>query len=336
MFRGYIGNEDVIKQLSVSIAAAKSRRRNLPHILLAGHAGCGKTTLAKLAAREMGTNFIESSPENLKSGEKSRELLENLSDEGYNKQGEIIGEPKPDIIFLDEIHQLPLKGQEALGIAMEYWQITSSIKNPRGKSVTVKQWVPKFTLIGATTESGMLSKPFRDKFGLAFSIQPYTIPQLERIAMFHAKARGLNLTCRAAGEIAKRSRGIPRFAVKYLNNGEEVATLQQKREIDYSMMKSAFDTLNIDEMGLTKLDLKIMKILHEAESKVGVEHLAVLTGESKKTLIEDIEPYLLQKSFVLRSAGGRLITEKGTDYLAKKKLIPEEKVTIKRVISVEG
>ena len=123
--------------------------------------------------------------------------------------------------------------------------------------------------------------------------------------------------------------------VKYLNNGEEIATLQRKREIDYSMIKSAFNTLNIDEAGLSKLDLKIMKILHEADSKVGIEHLAVLTGESKKTLIEDIEPYLLQKGFVMRSAGGRVITEKGVNYLAEKKLIPEEKVTIKRVISVE-
>ena len=335
MFKGYIGNEDIIKQLGISIAAAKSRKLNLPHTLLSGHAGCGKTTLAKLVAKERGTNFIEASPENLKSSEEVRELLENLSDNGYNKLGEIVGEPEPDVIFLDEIHQLSLKGQEALGIAMEYWQITSSVKDPRGKRITVKQWVPRFTLIGATTESGMLSKPFRDKFGLVFSIQTYTIPQLERIALVHAKTKGLSLTCRAAGAIAKRSRGIPRYVVKYLNNGEEIATLQQKREIDYSMIKSAFNTLNIDEMGLTKLDLKIMKILHEAESKVGVEHLSVLTGESKKTLIDDIEPYLLQKSFILRSAGGRLITEKGVNYLVEKKLIPEEKVTIKRVISVE-
>lgn len=336
MFNGYIGNEDIIKQLSVSISAAKSRKRSLPHTLLSGHAGCGKTTLAKLAAKEMGTSFIEASPESLKSSENVRELLEDLSDKGYNKHGEMVGDPKPDVIFLDEIHQLPLKGQEALGIAMEYWQITFVIKNPRGKSKTVKQWVPRFTLIGATTESGMLSKPFRDKFGLIFSIQPYTISELEKIAIVHAKSKNVGLTFRAAGDIAKRSRGIPRFVVKYLNNGEEIATLQQKRTIDHLMIETAFKTLNIDEVGLTMLDRKIMRILYEAEGKVGVEHLSVLTGESKKTLIEDIEPYLLQKGYVLRSSGGRIITDKGTEYLAKKNIIPEEKVPIKRVISMEG
>lgn len=335
MFKGYIGNRDIIRQLAISIKAAKSRNRNLPHTLLAGHAGCGKTTLAKLAAKEMGTNFIEISPEGLKSSSNTMELLESLSDDGYNKRGEVVGETSPDIIFLDEIHQLPLKGQEALGIAMEYWQISSAVKNRRGRPVTVKQWVPKFTLIGATTESGMLSKPFRDKFGLVFSIQTYTIAELERVALAHAQLRGFGLTGRAAGDIAKRSRGIPRYVVKYLNNGEEIAVLQQKRVIDHSMMMAAFNTLNIDEIGLTKLDLKIMKVLYEAEEKVGVEHLSVLTGESKKTLIQDIEPYLLQKGFVQRSPGGRIITDRGIDYLAKRQLIPQDKATIKRVISME-
>ncbi len=132
MFKGYIGNEDTIKQLGISIAAAKSRKLNLPHTLLSGHAGCGKTTLAKLAAEERGTNFIEAPPEDLKSSEKVRELLENLSDNGYNKQGEIVGETKPDIIFLDEIHQLPLKGQESLGIAMEYWAQSSKRRKAIG------------------------------------------------------------------------------------------------------------------------------------------------------------------------------------------------------------
>ncbi len=336
MFKGYIGNEDIIKQLTVSISAAKSRKRNLPHTLLSGHAGCGKTTLAKLAAKEMGTNFVEASPESLKSNESVRELLESLSDKGYDKYGKIVGDPEPDIIFLDEIHQLPLKGQEALGIAMEYWQVTSAIKNPLGKSKTVKQWVPKFTLIGATTESGILTKPFRDKFGLVFSIQPYIISELEKIALVHARSRGIEITYRAAGDIAKRSRGIPRFVVKYLNNGEEIAVLQRKKIINHSMIENAFRTLNIDEVGLTKLDRKILKILHDAGEKVGVEHLSVLTGESKKTLADDIEPYLLQKGFILRSSGGRTITDKGSEYLAEKRLISEEKVAIKRVISVEG
>ena len=295
MFEDYIGNRDIIRQLTVSINAAKSRNLNLPHVLLSGHAGCGKTTLAKLASKEMGTNFIESSPESLKSNESVRELLENLSGKGYDKYGLITGLIEPDIIFLDEIHQLPVKGQEALGIAMEYGNITFIVKSPMGKSKVIKQWVPKFTLIGATTESGILSKPFRDKFGLTFSIQPYTIPELEKVALIHAKSRNIELTCRAAGDIAKRSRGIPRFVVKYLSNGEEIAALQKRRTISHSMIETVFDTLNIDEVGLTKLDRNIMRILHEAGGKVGVEHLAVLTGESKKTLEGDIEPYLLQK-----------------------------------------
>jgi Holliday junction DNA helicase RuvB len=319
-FSGYVGNNHIKEQLSISLLAAKKRNTSPPHMLFIGHPGCGKTKMSELVAKIQGTKLIRSAPETLKGTAEVHKILEGLPQDGHNDKGKIVGQTNPGVIFLDEIHNLPLQGQEAFGIAMEYFKIsTQEIKFRRSKDVTY--WVPRFTLIGATTETGKLSKPFFEKFQLICQFELYSNEELMVIIFNYLKNNEVYIEEEAARETAIRSRGTPRLAIRYSERILEIAHLCETRIINKYITDRVFNLLGVDEVGLTPLDRKILIYLYNAERPVGVDNLAVITGEAKKTLETTVEPFLLRQGLILKSPGGRVITEKGEVYLSEKELI---------------
>jgi holliday junction DNA helicase RuvB len=319
-FGCYVGNNHIKRQLSISILAAKKSNTAPPHMLFVGHHGCGKTKMSYLVSEIVGAKLIQASPESFKSAQEVRDLLAELPQNGYDDFGRIVGQIKPGVIFLDEIHNLPLKGQEAFGIAMEYFRIsTQLIRFRRVRRIT--EWVPKFTLIGATTETGSLSKPFIEKFKLTSQFELYSERELMVIAFNYLNKKGVYINEEAAKEIAIRSRGTPRLVVRYCDRMEEMSTIYGIRKVDKAVTDKVFDVLGIDTVGLTPLDRKILLYLFGAERPIGVDNLSVITAESRKTLESTVEPFLLRQGLIIRSSGGRLITERGEKYLIENNLV---------------
>ncbi len=303
-----IGHDNTKKQLNVSIHAANIRNMALPHMLFSGAAGCGKTTLARYIAEVVKIPFLSVAPEELNNYENVLKVLDRLNHENYDNMGNRIGRIKPTVLFLDEVHNLPLKGQEILGLVMERFMIES---NKPDKYF----WVPFFTVVGATTLAGKLSKPFRDRFKLVFNFQPYEISEMFSIVSYHVTRLGIQAEPSAIEEIAKRSRGTPRIAVgfverirdKMLSIGAKIATSQ--------LVQNTFEELGIDEAGFTTLELRILKILFETGMPVGLDNLSIILQEDSKSIRDFAEPFLIRKGLILVSGKGRIITEKGIQYL---------------------
>lgn len=303
-----IGNENIRTQLDVATKAANKRNMALPHMLFSGAAGCGKTSLARYVAETTSVPFLSVVPNTLKDYESILKVFDQLDHKNYDDKGNRIGIIKPTIMFLDEVHNLPLKGQELLGLAMERFIIESG--NPNKYF-----WIPFFTVIGATTMTGKLSKPFIDRFKLVFNFQPYSIGDMIKIINYHADRLKVNLTTSATIEIAKRSRGTPRVAVRFverirdylLSTGLEIAT--DKTVIDN------FKEMGIDREGFTTLELRILKSLFDANSPVGLDNLSIILQEDSKNIRDFAEPYLIRKGLLLVSGKGRILTEKGIQYL---------------------
>jgi len=292
--------------------SARENNKPIPHILFAGAAGCGKTTLAVKLAEYANVKFISALPQSLKTMASIIETLEKLDPTGYTDMGNWIEgiEIKPSIVFIDEIHNLkPLEVQEWLGIIMEDWEIEIASGN------TV--WFPKFTLVGATTDSGKLSKPFRDRFKMNFVFKPYTQLESVQIVLSHAKRLGANIDMPAAQVIAQRGRGVPRILVGYLERVIDMAYVQNAKVITESVAKNTFEMLGVDEIGLTETETKILKTLDVASAPVGLDNLSIITNEAPKTILTSIEPYLIQQGLVVRTGKGRAITQKGRDHLSK-------------------
>lgn len=303
-----IGHENTKKQIGVSVNAAKIRNMAVPHMLFSGAAGCGKTTLARYIAETTNVPFLSVVPNDLKDYDSVLSILDRLNHENYDDRGNRIGRIKPTILFLDEIHNLPLKGQELLGLVMERFMIESSKPNKY-------LWVPFFTMIGATTLSGKLSKPFRDRFKIVFNFEPYILSEMESIVGYHSAKFGIQITKSAVLEIAKRSRGTPRIAVgfvervrdKMLSIGAVVATAP--------IVQRTFEELGIDEEGFSTLELRILKILFDTGMPVGLDNLSIILQEDSKSIRDFAEPYLIRKGLIIVSGKGRIITEKGVQYL---------------------
>ena len=291
----YVGQENVKELLKVYIEAAKQRGDALDHVLLYGPPGLGKTTLANIIAAEMGVSIrITSGPALEKTGDIVA-LLTNLQ-EG-------------DILFIDEIHRLSRTVEEVLYPAMEDFEFDIIIgKGPSARSIRFD--LPKFTLIGATTRSGQLTSPFRDRFGVLFRLELYTVKELAQIVTRSADILGIKIEPQGAEEIASRSRGTPRIANRLLKRVRDFAQIMGDGTITKEIAQSALLKLNIDEIGLDNTDRKMLEAMIRSfgGGPVGLDTLAAMIGEEAITIEDVYEPYLMQLGFINRTPRGRVVT----------------------------
>ncbi len=303
-----IGNENIKKQIDIAIASAKLRNMAPPHILMSGHPGCGKTSMAKEFASKLKTDFISLTPENLKDQRSVIELLDSLNFTGYDNLGNRTNTIKPTVVFMDECHRLPMYGQEKLGIIMENFTMDT------GK-VGKLYWVPYFTIIGATTLTGNLSKPFLDRFKLNFFFEVYNIEESIQIVDFHAERLKIHITGKAIRDIAIRGRGIPRTMISYLERCRDMMYSIGSKIVTSKLSNLTFENLEVDKQGFNKVELKVLRTLYDHDKPISLENLSMVTGESKKTLQNEVETYLIKNTYLVRSGKGRIITPKGRAYL---------------------
>ena len=291
MFSDYIGQNVVKEHMKIYIQSAKKRNDVLDHVLLYGQAGLGKTTLVGIIANEMGKELkVISAPAITKAGDIAA-ILARVKD--------------GDVLFIDEIHRLPIVCEETLYSAMEDYKIDIIIgSNSQTKSISLG--LPKFTLIGATTRTGMLSKPLKDRFGITEHLEYYTSEELKQIVDNSAKKLNICLDDKVAAEIGNRSKGTPRIANHLLCRVRDFAISKNHKKIQYEDVQSTMELLGLDEFGLSKEDNYYLRII-EKHQPVGLTTIASYLGEDKQTVEEDIEPYLLYKHFITKTPKGRIL-----------------------------
>ncbi len=297
----YIGQEQIKKNLAVFIEASKKRDEALDHVLFFGPPGLGKTTLALIIANEMEANIkVTAAPMIEKSGDLAA-ILTNL-EEG-------------DILFIDEIHRLSPAVEEILYSSMEDFRIDIIIGSGPAAQ-TVKIDLPRFTLIGATTRAGMLSNPLRDRFGMNFRMNFYTPEELGRIITQAALKLGKAIDKEASIEIAKRSRGTPRIALRLLRRVRDFSDVSDEELITLKRTRYALDQLGINSHGFDEMDIRLLKLLAQNGKKpMGLSTIAAALSEDEGTVEDVIEPYLLANGYLERTAKGRCATYKTYDVL---------------------
>ncbi|WP_372999761.1 Holliday junction branch migration DNA helicase RuvB [Sulfurimonas sp.] len=290
----YIGQEQIKKNLSVFIQASKKRDEALDHVLFYGPPGLGKTTLALIIANEMNANIkVTAAPMIEKSGDLAA-ILTNL-EEG-------------DILFIDEIHRLSPAVEEILYSSMEDFRIDIIIGSGPAAQ-TVKIDLPRFTLIGATTRAGMLSNPLRDRFGMSFRMQFYSSLELSKIISQASTKLDKEIIHEASIEIAKRSRGTPRIALRLLRRVRDFAEVAEELSIDHSRTQYALDQLGINSHGFDEMDIRLLKLLVSAKGKaMGLSTIAAALSEDEGTVEDVLEPYLIANGYLERTAKGRKAT----------------------------
>jgi len=298
----FIGQAKVCSNLKVFIEAARSRREALDHVLFAGPPGLGKTTLAQIVARELGVNFrATSGPVIAKAGDLAA-LLTNLEDR--------------DVLFIDEIHRLNPAVEEILYPALEDFQLDLIIgEGPAARSVRID--LARFTLVGATTRTGLLTTPLRERFGIPIRLEFYAAEELEEIVRRGARLLGLTLTREGAHEIARRARGTPRVAGRLLRRVRDFASVEGASSIDAKIADRALSRLEVDGRGLDALDhryLGLIAVNYEG-GPVGIETIAAGLSEPRDAIEEIVEPYLLQQGFIARTPRGRVLTAQAFAHL---------------------
>lgn len=325
-----IGNKSVVRTLQVSLDAAKQANKALPHILLFGGPGLGKTALSNAIANEMGVSFKTYLSNGFKNKEDVRLALLELNVDGYDPFGASVGIKKPSIMFLDEIHQLSTKVQEAFFQAMEENVYTADSIGQNGNKTQQRYWVPQFTLIGATSKAGDLDNAFVSRFQLTFSLNPYESDEIEKIIEDYAKRLLYAIADDAIKEIAKRSRGIARKALNFLARCEDTAKVFNKEIIDKEAVLKTFEFLQIDQGGLESLDRIVLAYLYKIyPQKIGTARLASTLNISENALKEIVEPYLMRIGFILIDIRGRQISESGRLYCEENGLVEKATASLK-------
>lgn len=309
--REYIGQESVKRNLHISIEAALKRHEPLDHLLLYGPPGLGKTTLAGIIAAEMGQNIrITSGPAIEKAGDLAS-ILTNLSD--------------GDVLFIDEIHRLSRSVEEVLYPAMEDYALDIMIgKGPTARSIRLD--LPRFTLVGATTRAGLLSAPLRDRFGILFRLEMYSPEELAAIVRRSAGILNVHADDEGILEIARRSRGTPRIANRMLRRVRDFAQIRAGGVITLEVARQGMDLLDVDELGLEKLDRAMLETMIDkfGGGPVGLETLSAMTGEDASTIEDVYEPYLMQLGFLTRTPRGRVVMPAAYEHLGRKPQTPPD------------
>ncbi|NUQ81461.1 MAG: Holliday junction branch migration DNA helicase RuvB [Bacteroidetes bacterium] len=304
-FDDFVGQQKIIDNLTVFVTAARRRREALDHVLLFGPPGLGKTTLSYIIANEMNARIVSTSGPVLDKPSDLAGLLTNLE--------------AGDVLFIDEIHRLNPVVEEYLYSAMEDFQLDIMIDaGPNARSV--KLGLPRFTLVGATTRSGLLTAPLRARFGINFRLDYYDHQLLYKIINRSAGLLGVPVDPDGAMEIARRSRGTPRIANRLLRRTRDFAEVKGKGRIDKPIADMALNALDVDHLGLDEMDKRILVTLNDKFSggPVGINSLAVAVGEEAGTLEEVYEPYLIQEGYLVRTARGREITRLAREQLGLK------------------
>jgi len=301
----FVGHKDIVDNLKISIQAAKQRKEPMEHVLLSGPPGLGKTSLSHIIAHEMGAKITATSGPAIERAGDLIGILTNLE--------------KGDILFIDEIHRLSKVVEEFLYPAMESFQIDFVIdKGPYAK--TIKFNLKPFTLVGATTRTGLLAAPLRGRFGIFYNLDFYKIEELAKIIKHSAKVLGIEIEDIAAEEIARRARGTPRIANRLLKRVRDYAQVAKINKINPAVAQKSLDDLGIDKAGLDDLDRKVLKLIIESYKggPVGVETLAASLNEEVDTIEDAVEPYLLNAGYLRRTSRGRTATKLAFEHFGLK------------------
>lgn len=304
MFKEYIGQDRLKTNLKLAIDAAKKRKEPIDHVLLYGPPGLGKTTMATVIANEMGTNIKITAGSAIERAGDLASILTNLTD--------------GDVLFIDEIHRLGRSVEEVLYSAMEDFKLDIMIgKGPAARSVRLD--LPKFTVIGATTRTGALAAPLRDRFGLIHRLEFYNTSEIARIIERSSKILNSRIEPEAADMLSTRARLTPRIANRLLKRVRDYADVNGDGIIDASITKSALSMLEIDELGLDPGDRNLLASIFDnyGTNPVGLNTIAALTGDEATTIEDFYEPYLLQIGFIERTPRGRRVTPKAYKHIGK-------------------
>ena len=295
-FDDYIGQDDIKKNVKVAISSSKKRGHQLDHIMFYGPPGLGKTTIATIIANELGSNIKIVTGTSIDKPADLAMILMNI-EEG-------------DVLFIDEIHRIPKIAEEAIYSAMEDFQLNINVVDGNAMNV-IKLNLPKFTLIGATTRIGMLTKPLRDRFGMTLRMNYYSIEDLCKIIKNASIKLEIGIDDASAIEIAKRSRFTPRVSLKILKRLRDFADYLDKDIINKEVVDECLSSMKIFEYGLDENDLKYLEILNLTNKPLAIKTLASKLNESIETIEDSIEPYLIENNFIEKTAKGRIITDKG-------------------------